>query len=256
MGKADEEVQGKEQVGLKMNIYREYLKTIEDNEYLISMVSIDQILRFGYEAGLNENSRVLDLCCGYGTVLKVWNEAFNVTGVGVDRDESFISIGKQRLKKAEIDKVTLVCDDVTLYRDDEKYDVVILSETIGSIADTLRLGERFLKKDGFLAYQKLYSKVKNLPRELVEFDGEVLPLSALNHIFNENGYQMVSMAGDTDSAWERYVLAWSGQRNLERLKDDPSDTSLRKWCDKWYEMYFDYRREFEGQALFGLKRAV
>ena len=70
MGKADEEVQGKEQVGLKMNIYREYLKTIEDNEYLISMVPIDQILRFGYEAGLNENSRVLDLCCGYGTILR------------------------------------------------------------------------------------------------------------------------------------------------------------------------------------------
>lgn len=239
-----------------MNIYKDYLKTIEDNEYLISMVPIDQILRFGYEAGLNENKKVLDLCCGYGTVLKVLNEAFDITGVGVDRDESFILTGRRRLKEAGIDKVSLICDDVTKYKDDEKYDMVILSETIGSIADTLRLGERFLKKDGILAYQKLYSKVKTAPRELIEFDGEVLALSELNHIFNENGYQMVSMAGDTDSAWERYVLAWSGKRNLERLKNDPSDTALREWTDKWYEMYFDYRREFEGQALFGLKRAV
>ena len=56
-----------------MNIYKDYLKTIEDNEYLISMVPIDQILRFGYEADLNESKKVLDLCCGYGTVLKVLN---------------------------------------------------------------------------------------------------------------------------------------------------------------------------------------
>ena len=152
-----------------MNIYKEYLKTIEDNEYLISMVPIDQILRFGYEAGLNENKKVLDLCCGYGTVLKVLNEAFDITGVGVDRDESFILTGRRRLKEAGIDKVSLICDDVAKYKDDEKYDVVILSETIGSIADTLRLGERFLKKDGILAYQKLYSKVLNLLRKIKNF---------------------------------------------------------------------------------------
>ena len=63
------------------------------------------------------------------------------------------------------------------------------------------------------------------------------------------------MASDNDSAWERYVLNWSGRRDIERLKRDPSDTALREWIDKWYEMYFDYRREFEGQALFGLQRA-
>ena len=139
--------------------------------------------------------------------------------------------------------------------DDEKYDMVIMSETIGSIADTLRLGEKFLEEDGILAYQKLYSKVKNPPKELIEFDGEVLPLSTLNHIFNENGYFLIAMASDNDSAWERYVLNWSGRRDIERLKRDPSDTALREWIDKWYEMYFDYRREFEGQALFGLQRA-
>ena len=234
MGQRDEELQRETSVGLKMNIYKDYIKTIEDNEYLISMVPVDQILRFGYEAGLNESSRVLDLCCGYGTVLKIFSEAFGITCVGVDRDESFISIGKRRLKEAGIEKVSLICDDVTEYMDDEKYDMVIMSETIGSIADTLRLGEKFLEEDGILAYQKLYSKVKNPPKELIEFDGEVLPLSTLNHIFNENGYFLIA---------------------IERLKRDPSDTALREWIDKWYEMYFDYRREFEGQALFGLQRA-
>lgn len=237
-----------------MNSYKDYIKTLEDNAYLISMVPIEELLRFGYEIGLNQNSKVLDLCCGYGTVLKVWNEAFGITGVGVDRDRSYITNGNERLIKSEIESVRLVCEDVTTYQDDEKYDVVICSETIGSIRDTLSLGEKYLKEGGIIAYQKLYSKVANPPEELIEFDKEVFPLSKLNHIFNEAGYCMISMASDSDSAWERYVINWSGRNDLNRLRRNPNDTGLREWIYKWYDMYFDYRRQYEGQALFGLQR--
>ena len=44
--------------------YTETLKKIEDENYLIGMISVDDILRFGYSLELNENSKVLDLCCG------------------------------------------------------------------------------------------------------------------------------------------------------------------------------------------------
>ena len=193
-------------------------------------------MRFGYEAGLNENSKVLDLCCGYGTVLKIWSEAFGISGVGVDRDTGFISKGDRRLKKAAIEKVKLICEDVTAYQDNQKYDVVICSETIDSIYNTLNLGEKFLKKDGIIAYQKLYAKAANLLKELIEFDGEVLPLSRLNQLFNEVGYYIISMASDNDSAWERYVINWSGRNDLNRLKQNPDDAGLREWIHKWYDM--------------------
>lgn len=49
--------------------YTETLKKIEDENYLIGMNSVEDILRFGYSLGLNESSKVLDLCCGYGTLL-------------------------------------------------------------------------------------------------------------------------------------------------------------------------------------------
>jgi len=32
------------------------------------------------------------------------------------------------------------------------------------------------------------------------------------------------------------------------------NVTLKEWIDKWYNMYFDYRRQYEGQALFGLQR--
>lgn len=239
-----------------MNCYKNYTGMIEDNAHLISMVPVEELLRFGYEIGLNENSKVLDLCCGYGTALKVWCEAFGITGIGVDRDNSLISIGKERLKSSEIIAVSLICDDVTAYQDGDKYDVVICSETIGSISDTLALGEKFLKPEGILAYQKLYSKVANPPQELIDFDEEVLPLSELNRIFNNFGYSMTSMASDAPGMWEHYVVNWSGKRDLNMLRQNPENERLRKWISKWYYMYFDYRRQYEGQALFGLQRIL
>ncbi len=148
---------------------------LEDNGYLISMVPVEELLRFGWEIGLDENSRVLDLCCGYGTLLKVWSEAFGIRGVGVDRNQEFLTIGKERLKKSGVSQVELVCGDVTVYQDERKYDVVVCSETFGSIPETLSLGERFLKSGGLLAYQRLYAKTENPPQELIDFDGEVLP---------------------------------------------------------------------------------
>ena len=237
-----------------MNHYSHYVSMLEDNAHLISMVPVEELLRFGYELGLNENMKVLDLCCGYGTVLKVWSEAFGIEGVGIDLVEEFVSIGRERLKKSNIDKVTLIQGDVTAYQDTCKYDVVICSETIESIANTLSLGEKFLKLGGVLCYQKLYSKVMNPPQELIDFDEEVLPLSELNRVFNQLGYGMTAMASDTTGMWEHYVVNWSGKRDLLRLKQEPDNEQLKNWVTTWYNMYFDYRRQYEGQALFGLQR--
>ena len=237
-----------------MNNYSNYINMLEDNAHLISMVPVEELVRLGYEIGLKEGMKVLDLCCGYGTLLKVWSEAFGIEGVGIDLVEEFLVIGRERLEKYRMDKVTLLQGDVTTYQDSCKYDVVICSETIGSIADTLALGEKFMKPDGVLCYQKLYSKVANPPQELIDFDEEVLPLSKLNCIFNQLGYSMTSMASDTQGMWERYILNWSGKRDLLRLKQEPDNEQLRDWIDMWYNMYFDYRRQYEGQALFGLQR--
>lgn len=237
-----------------MNHYSHYVSMLEDNAHLISMVPVEELLRFGYELGVTENMKVLDLCCGYGTVLKVWSEAFGIEGVGIDLVEEFVSIGRERLKKSNIDKVTLIQGDVTAYQDTCKYDVVICSETIENIANTLSLGEKFLKLGGVLCYQKLYSKVMNPPQELIDFDEEVLPLSELNRVFNQLGYGMTAMASDTTGMWEHYVVNWSGKRDLLRLKQEPDNEQLKNWVTTWYNMYFDYRRQYEGQALFGLQR--
>jgi ubiquinone/menaquinone biosynthesis C-methylase UbiE len=234
--------------------YQNILYRCEESKHLISMVSVDEIIRFGYSMGLNEQSKVLDLCCGYGTVLKIWNEAFSISGVGVDLCDEFISKGKERLKEAGIDNIKLIIADVLKYNDSDKYDVVICSETfLDTIQNELAYGEKFLKPQGVLAYHKVYSKVPNPPQELVDFDIEVLPLSELNREFNRLGYYITHMASDTDSEWERYITR-DVRRDINKLRSNPCDEKTKAWIDKWYRMYFDYRRPYEGQALFGLEK--
>ncbi|MEO3946029.1 class I SAM-dependent methyltransferase [Gorillibacterium sp. CAU 1737] len=235
------------------NPYKETLKKLEDSKHLISMVPIDEIIRFGHSIGLHKESKVLDLCCGYGTVLKVWHEAFGVSGVGVDIWDEAILIGRERLIEAGIKSINLIEGDVLQYQDTASYDVVICSETFDSIDTTLALGARFLKPQGVLAYQKVYAKTPNPPQELLDFEGQVLTLGELNKIFTNLGYFITHLATDSTGDWERYIT-WSAKRDLARLRSNPTNEEVRSWIDQWYRMYFDYRRPYEGQALFGLER--
>jgi ubiquinone/menaquinone biosynthesis C-methylase UbiE len=233
--------------------YHDIIKKCEESSYLIGMLSLDEIIRFGYSIGLNEESKVLDLCCGYGEILKIWNEAFGISGTGVDICNEFISAGKKRLSESGISKIRLIEGNVLSYFDDEKYDVVICSETFNTIEYTLRMGEKYLKESGILVYHKVYSKVPDPPQELLDFEGEVLPLQELNKEFNRLGYYITNMASDSVSDWERYIM-WSARRNIEAYRKNRADTAAKEWMDKWYCMYFDYRRPYQGQALFGLEK--
>lgn len=236
-----------------MRNYNECLKYIEENQHLISMVPISELLRLGYELGLNENSRVLDLCCGYGTVLKVWAEAFGISGIGVDQCREFLHIGKKRLRQSNITTIDLIHKDVNKYKDNTKYDVVICSETIDSIENTFALGEKFLKKGGTLLFQRVYSLLEEVPAELDEFDGGVYPISKLNDIFNGLGYYITNLATGTENDWNRYYTS-GVRRELEKLRKKPDNSAQMAWINEWNRMYFRYRMPYENQAMFCLQK--
>ena len=65
---------------------------------------------------------------------------------------------------------------------------------------------------------------------------------------------MIDLA--TYGMWEHYVVHWSGKRDIMTLSRSPDDEKLRRWVDKWYRIYFELRRPYEGHALFGLERIL
>jgi ubiquinone/menaquinone biosynthesis C-methylase UbiE len=233
--------------------YRELLKQCEANSYIINMISVEDIVKTGFSLGLSDNTTVLDLCCGYGEMLKIWSETFGIHGTGIDRDSEFIDVGKLRLVEAGIKEVTLIEGDILEYTITEEYDVVSCTEKFGSISETLAMLEKYVKLGGKIVFGHLFSKIPNPPKELIDFDGSLPTLDELYGVFRELGYYVTSMTSDTVGQWDQYIT-WSARRDIERLRKNKDDTALAEWIEKWFHMYFNFRRPYEGQAMFGLER--
>lgn len=230
--------------------YKNLLKKLKESEYLISMTPVERLVEIGYSAGMNNSSAVLDLCCGYGEMLKIWNEAFGVRGIGVDVCHEFIEAGKRRIAESAASDITLIEADIFKWQMDEKFDYVCLSgEDFGGFQGTIELLEKYVKPNGKLIIGTRYSKVDKPPQELIEFEGETLSLIEINRIVRSKDYYITSMAADTRAEWERYIM-WSAKRHLNDLRKSPENQLLREWCD----MYFNYRRPYEGYVTMVIEK--
>lgn len=234
--------------------YTHIIDEWNESRYLISMTPVAQVVRLGLDSGMNGNSTVLDLCCGYGKMLSVWHETCGIRGVGVDICGEFIREGKRLLHEKGITSVELIESDIFQWKTDEKFDYVSLSgEDFGGVSGTIDLLAGYAKPDGKLIVGTRYSKVENPPQELTDFEGETLSLTQINRIVREMGYYITAMETDTDAEWERYIM-WSARRNLAALRDNPADGRLRAWTEKWYDTYFGFRREYEGYVTFVIEK--
>ena len=111
--------------------FQSMIDRLNDNRYLISMTSTEGLLSIGMEVGMKPGDRVLDLCCGYGEMLRIWSGAFGISGIGVDRCAEFIRDGRKRLKG---ERVKLIEADMLNWQTDEKFDFVSLSgEDFGGV---------------------------------------------------------------------------------------------------------------------------
>ena len=75
--------------------YQKQLNERNESQFLISMTPVNSLVELGFSSGMNSSSTVLDLCCGYGEMLKIWHQAFGVRGTGVDIRGEFIQQGKK-----------------------------------------------------------------------------------------------------------------------------------------------------------------
>ena len=234
--------------------YQKQINKLQESQFLISMTPVESIVEIGFSSGMNSASSVLDLCCGYGEMLKIWHEAFGIRGTGVDICGEFIEQGSKRLAASGITDVTLIESDIFKWHTDEKYDYACLSgEEFGGLKSTISLLEGFVKPGGKLIIGTRFSKVENPPQELIDFEGELLTLNEINAVFQSKEYFITAMASDTHQEWERYIM-WSARRHLAELRKNLNNPSQMEWCKKWYDMYFRLRRPLEGYGTFLIEK--
>ncbi|XMB86766.1 methyltransferase domain-containing protein [Mycoplasmatota bacterium WC44] len=238
--------------------YKNIIKEIELSKELISMVPLNRLVEVGYNLEMNKKTHVLDICCGFGAMLSIWNEAFSITGVGIDIFDQHIIKGNETLsKRNQLSDIVLLEEDAKAYNTDVKYDVVSMvgEDLFRDIKKNIIHMEKYLSNNGSLIYGTPYKKQDNIPQELIDFEGNLLTLTELYNLFRDSGYVVTDFACCQTEEWDRYV-AWSSRRDMDILYDKNSDINKSKldWVDTWYKMHFEYRRPYEGFVMFVLRK--
>lgn len=239
--------------------YKNIIKKIEEKSYLISMSTPESLIELGYSLGFNKETSVLDICCGYGEMLKIWSEAFGINGLGVELHDQYVKDGNDRLVKASVyPRVKLVQGDAKDLKIEDKFDIVCLSgeDLFDGIEGNIAHCERYLKPDGIIIIGTPYYKSNEVPKELIDFEGNLPTLSELHSSISSEGYNILHFCSDTTSEWERYI-SWSGRRDIfamKQLEDGHEKQKKQEWIDYWYKMYFNYRIKYEGWIILALTK--
>lgn len=108
---------------------------------------------------LHENSRVLDIGTGTGTIA-IQSSLFAKNGVvyTVERDKEAIEVAKMNIEKFKCNNLNLIEGDGTDFlrdfisksNDEENFDSIFIGGSGGNLEDILELSNKALKKDGII----------------------------------------------------------------------------------------------------------
>ncbi|GMO12625.1 MAG: hypothetical protein Ta2A_22610 [Treponemataceae bacterium] len=239
--------------------YNDIIEKIDSNNHMISMVPVEKIIEMGYLLKCNKNTKILDLCCGYGEMLKILNQAYSVSGKGIDISKEFITEGNKRFVDSNMsNKIMLECNDV-LDCTETGYDIVICTEPylFGDIENAIRKLEKHITPTGKIVIGTLVTKEKNIPQELIDFDGNNLHTEyEIYETFLKCNYAVSYIGRSTQGEWDKY-FAWSSQRIIKDYQLSETNAEKQKqmeWLIKWHKMYSKYRIKYEQWCLYAFEK--
>lgn len=239
--------------------YSDIIKKYDASSYIVGISQLERVIEMGCVLGLDENTRMLDLCCGYGEILRVLSEAFGIQGTGMDLAEEFIRKGSQRIAQTGLsDRIKLELGDARKCRG-TGYDVANIfdaNEVFEGFENALLFLKKHIKSQGKIILGEVFYTQKDVPQELIDFEGNLLTEADIYGIALRNGYAITFIGRDTPAEWDRYI-AWSARRIVEdyRKETEPQEKAKQlEWLRKWYDMYVHYRERYQRYAIFVLEK--
>lgn len=217
-------------------------------------------------AGLNDTTRVLDLCCGLGGPARYMAQHYGCRVTGVDLTQSRID-GARTLTDMtrQSDRVTFLCANaLDLPLDDRSFDVVLSQEAFCHIPDKPRLiaeCARVLVPGGLLAFTDILAtrKTTDAVRERLEREMTFIDLQTDDQYAAELercNCPPVRM-DDLGTAWRDILIQRLAM--YRSLKDQTVERFGQEHFDRWDSAYDFFVHQFEsgqlsGGRFVGLKR--
>jgi hypothetical protein len=117
--------------------------------------------------------------------------------------------------------------------------------------------EKYIKPNGKIVIGTLISSEKNVPQELIDFDGNNLHTEMeIYDIILKNNYAVSYIGRSTQGEWDKY-FTWSSRRiiwDIQNAKTGEEKRKQKEWLEKWYTMYAKYRIKYEKWCLFAIEK--
>lgn len=252
-----------ERQGVDLTTLTEDILQLHDQDHYGGLAANDALAA---AAGLNDTTRVLDLCCGLGGPARYMAQHYGCRVTGVDLTQSRID-GARTLTDMtrQSDRVTFLCANaLDLPLDDRSFDVVLSQEAFCHIPDKPRLiaeCARVLVPGGLLAFTDILAtrKTTDAVRERLEREMTFIDLQTDDQYAAELercNCPPVRM-DDLGTAWRDILIQRLAM--YRSLKDQTVERFGQEHFDRWDSAYDFFVHQFEsgqlsGGRFVGLKR--
>lgn len=252
-----------ERQGVDLTTLTEDILQLHDQDHYGGLAANDALAA---AAGLNDTTRVLDLCCGLGGPARYMAQHYGCRVTGVDLTQSRID-GARTLTDMtrQSDRVTFLCANaLDLPLDDRSFDVVMSQEAFCHIPDKPRLiaeCARVLVPGGLLAFTDILAtrKTTDAVRERLEREMTFIDLQTDDQYAAELercNCPPVRM-DDLGTAWRDILIQRLAM--YRSLKDQTVERFGQEHFDRWDSAYDFFVHQFEtgqlsGGRFVGLKR--
>lgn len=226
---------------------------------LINPTSPEKVIKAGEALGLKTGGRVIEFGSGYGEVLALWAENFDISGIGIDvRQSACDRATKKMIGRGLADRIQIVCGDAAAYQfEPGAFDV---AACIGAsfiwkgYRSALQNMKRAIRVGGKLAVGEPYWRTANAPPDYSRNEPDVHTEYELLQIARAEGFDFEYVVRANHDDWDHYEADnWRGlARWIEDNPNHPERGEVIRHLHASQDEYTRYAREYFGWAIYVL----
>lgn len=213
----------------------------QGNMNIMNPVSEKKLILAGKYANLKPGMSVLDVGCGNGTLLSLWQKEFGISGTGIEMQKESAARAKELLRGTGI---LVIEGNAAEWIPERSYDVVCAFGTsfiFGGAEKTLEHLAGFVKEGGSLVIGDRFWKKESVPPDFAREWRDVPTSLELVSTARYLGLTLAGMLSASDEEWDQYESA---------VWQNAVSKNLYDYLEQIQDEYLTYGREYMAWGCF------
>lgn len=225
---------------------------------IMNPITPEKLLAAGQAAGFRENTRVVEVGCGNGTILALWGRKYGVSGLGIEVRKDACSRAEQTLQDIDAwDQIEIQCMDAREYVPSEPFDCAAsigASHIWGGFTATLDALMNLVTDEGTIIIGDRCWRCEHVPPEFAREWTDVLTGYEILSAVRDVGLDVTTVIRADVNDWDRYesgiwqaIIFW-----LKANPDHPERDFVIDYLHHIQDEYLGYGREYMDWAMYVL----